>query len=211
MSHRKLIKLFPRLKLSPTHHLMMMFSGLRLVQWSLSGAQRALLVPVCCWYGAGPVWTASGHLGLLPSLPGPQRLPQNWWWEERGFSGPNITFKKLVQIIWRMADFISKSETRSLHKLSDMLIWWSPPLHNQYTRVLRRRDGRSRGKYLVNLFVLRYIVPSLSRYKNFTGYVRPCQGRPRYRDHSPILTAGKTVAFFRSCLWSLNYNYPTWT
>ena len=148
MSHRKLIKLFPRLKLSPTHHLMMMFSGLRLVQWSLSGAQRALLVPVCCWYGAGPVWTASGHLGLLPSLPGPQRLPQNWWWEERGFSGPNITFKKLVQIIWRMADFISKSETRSLHKLSDMLIWWSPPLHNQYTRVLRRRDGKWRGKYI---------------------------------------------------------------
>ena len=140
--------LFSRPKVPPAYLLMMIFSGLRLVQWSLGGAQWTLLVPFRCGYGPGPVWTTTGHMGLLPSLPGPQRLPQNWWWEERGFSGPNITFKKLVQIIWRMADFISKSETRSLHKLSDMLIWWSPPLHNQYTRVLRRRDGKWRGKYI---------------------------------------------------------------
>ena len=119
-------------KVPPAHLLMMIFSGLRLVQWSLGGAQWTLLVPFRCGYGPGPVWATTGHMGLLPSLPGPQRLPQNWWWDllinfllkiRKSFSDnlKNGRFHQQIrdtfapQVI-RYVDLMESSIAQSIHK-----------------------------------------------------------------------------------------------
>ena len=54
-----------------------------------------------------------------------------------------------LQIISRMESFINISETPLLHRSSDMLTSWRTPSASPFTRALRGKDGKSRGKWTI--------------------------------------------------------------
>lgn len=142
-------------------------AGLCLVQRPFGGARRDFLVLLRRRYGRCSGWTIARHLGLVPTVPDSQRLPQNGWcvvdiWFKRWklverrkillfddyhlFSFWFVLFWGGEQIIWRTVDFINIYVTHLLHKSSATLIWWSPASPSRYTKASRKKNGRSKGE-----------------------------------------------------------------